>query len=670
MLPQTTPRSLKRRVPPEKRQRVEMSCDYCKVKRCKCSRSSTSESCRACNENGKPCRTTKPRKQRIYGRIPATSARSQLGSLYPIDFEPSYYPFVQTENYKTTSDTQSPFPRITSFGSFNQEEEWDPLFSQRSKSIQDLFEDAMGLPRYIGPTGTFTFMCRLKQLGAVRSAPENPQTMGVSIKLYDVRRKAVDPPPRDVADMLVDSFFKNVHADYPTFHRALFQATYESMWSYLPETEPAWSMVLYMVFILGLEVLSDKFLQTISKTQKDIMKQQYLSKVKELLPDIISGCTLTHVQALMLYCRYLYIAGERDASWNIAGLAIRVAVAIGLHRNGNNTNCSPLERELRKRVWWNLYAFERIECSALGRASAIDDAECNVGVPIEGLLDMSDSIPLGHTDSQSQLLMILGIICKAQYGLDNLSQRQVDFAAGVFQRLKAWTDDLPYHLKLESQPPLSQRRSIILLHIQYHYIVTLLGRRFLEAVVMKRHVGSTSSSIIFDFANRCIESAKICVVLSQKLFEEGLFNSTTSFDVYFLKSSAMMLALGRCVDQQELGSSNGEIVKLLKACMLILKQCDEFSPTMRKFANVTKDFSQALVVAAELGERKETSGLEAHDSDNVLSTFSSVESNASGILGEIAGETIDRSDSLLDPIPSQWEVPDMLIPLNWDDIGN
>lgn len=511
-------------------------------------------------------------------------------------------------------------------------------------------------------------MSRLKHLGAVRTSSESSQPRSVPVKLYDIGRAAVDLPPRNIADALVELFFSRVHADYPTFHRALFQATYEGMWSYLPETGSAWIMSLCIVFLLGLEVSSEKSLPTINRDQKGSMKQEYLSKVKELIPGVILGCTLAHVQALMLYCRYLYIAGERDSSWNIAGLAIRVAVSIGMHRNGNNTGCNPLERELRRRVWWNLYAFERIECSALGRASAIDDSECNVSVPTEGLLDMSDSIPLGYVDAQSKLLMILGIICKAQYGLDNLSQRQVDFASNVFQRLKSWLDNIPPHLKLESQNPESQRRAIILLHVQYHYTITLLGRRFLEATVMKRHIGLSNSTIILEFSKRCVNSAKNSVVLCQQLFESGLFNSTASFDIYFLKSSAMMLALGKCMDQHETTSNSVEILTLLKTCVHILKECDEFSPTMQRFANIIKDFSQALVTAAESEGGKErweempySRGNEPPNAVNIR--------NSCNISDILEGQVIDHSSPSLDQIPGQWEISDMLMPLNWDDIG-
>lgn len=43
------------------------------------------------------------------------------------------------------------------------------------------------------------------------------------------------------------------------------------------------------------------------------------------------------------------------AGFTLRGLAIRAAQSIGLHRDGENFKLSPLECELRRRVWWSLF---------------------------------------------------------------------------------------------------------------------------------------------------------------------------------------------------------------------------------------------------------------------------------------------------------------------------
>jgi hypothetical protein len=62
------------------------------------------------------------------------------------------------------------------------------------------------------------------------------------------------------------------------------------------------------------------------------------------------------VQALILY---LFLSRGVESSryvWAMLGLALRLAVALGLHRDGSNfpESISPFDAEIRRRTWWNL----------------------------------------------------------------------------------------------------------------------------------------------------------------------------------------------------------------------------------------------------------------------------------------------------------------------------
>jgi hypothetical protein len=671
-----------------------MSCDYCKEKRSKCLRSSATVPCLACSESGKQCRTTIPRKQRSYGRAPSTQDTGQIGNSHQVSLEirQTTDSPPRVEQCISPSETASPTPRIWSLLYPSHEndssgiENGAVITSQlKPTSAERLFEDDLGLPRYVGPTGSYTFMVRLREIMAVKSAPKTAdpkyaQTKGQSVQLFDPNGKEPrDLPPRPAADALVELFFRKVHCDFPTFHRALFQASYEGMWSPLPCTEPAWLMALGMVFVLGLDAALEDSLPMLSRTQKRVMKERYLNTAKELLPDVLSGCTLGHVQAIMLYCRHLYISGNRNASWSLTGLAIRIAIAIGLHRNGINAKCSPLERELRKRVWWTLYAFERIECSSLGRASAIDDEECSVGFPTEGLLDMGDILPLGHVAAQSQLLMMLGTICKQQYGLDILCRKQVDITNIIFQNLSAWHNNLSAHLRLESGSPKTHRRAIILLHIQYHYTVTLLCRPFLIAKATKGHFDAVTARTITDYARECCHSAKTSIWLLQKLFLHSLFNPKTWWDVFFIKSNSMILALSTIIDDPDVDPSRDALASL-KLCMTILKKCGEFSPTMKNFANVATDLSRTMIVtAASLGGgSKAQQGSRHSQEDSFPSICHEVATPSTEGIQLDSSTSADAAEqviptgpepSLMDRFAVDWEFSEMASHLNWDDIG-
>lgn len=68
-------RLLSRRVPDGKRQRTLVSCDRCKQRRMKCSRSEPDAPCLNCSQQGLECTSALPRKHRIHGSIESLSWR-------------------------------------------------------------------------------------------------------------------------------------------------------------------------------------------------------------------------------------------------------------------------------------------------------------------------------------------------------------------------------------------------------------------------------------------------------------------------------------------------------------------------------------------------------------------------------------------------------------------
>ncbi|OIW22873.1 hypothetical protein CONLIGDRAFT_694810 [Coniochaeta ligniaria NRRL 30616] len=648
---------LRRRVPPEKRQRTAMSCDFCRRKRCKCSRPSSNEPCRACTDNGEVCRVTEPRKPRGNYRVPlATTLAVAEGP--------------HKARGMATGESQESSSSIISLGA-------RACYAAKESSGEAFFEDLLGLPQYIGPTGSYTLLVTLRKMLSVRyslgtSPPEAAQTMGLSTH-YTTNFSPVqsfDLPPREISDTLIEAFFVKVHRDFPIFHRAIFQTSYESMWSTMPETDPAWLMTLYMVFVLALETTADN-----GSTQRRLAAQsRYLAKAKTFLPEVIAGCTLSHIQALMLYCLQMHISRERNASWNITGASIRIAVAIGLHRNGVNPKCSPLERELRKRVWWTIYAFERLECSSLGRPSVIDDSECNTPVPTEGFLDMGDILPIGHLEAQADLLRLIGVICKNQYNLHELSEDHVGFVRDISKQLDVWHRNLPAHLRIGAEFPKLHFRSITMLHLQHQYATTLLVRPFLASRT-RRHVdssgGSLATEVVDSLARQCTDAAIVGIDLLQALLSKSCFNSKTSWDVYFMESFSMILAIGKFAHEGDADSSYlDKILAALETGLNVLKNCDSFSATMERFAHVTADFSQTVVVAAKSEARSPPGG--TVDERTSLSPRSNSAGDYRAGPGEESHDIQSLSPSLMEYFlggDQGYETVDMGNPMSWEDFS-
>ncbi|KAJ9145090.1 Fungal specific transcription factor domain-containing protein [Pleurostoma richardsiae] len=71
--------------------------------------------------------------------------------------------------------------------------------------------------------------------------------------------------------------------------------------------------------------------------------------------DFISTTKLHVVQALMIYLLVIRPGEPTRYMWALVGLLVRIAVSVGLHRDGSNfPSMTPFEAEIRRRMWWQV----------------------------------------------------------------------------------------------------------------------------------------------------------------------------------------------------------------------------------------------------------------------------------------------------------------------------
>ncbi|RGP67583.1 transcription activator acu-15 [Fusarium sporotrichioides] len=190
-------------------------------------------------------------------------------------------------------------------------------------------------------------------------------------------------PPRHVADRILDLYFNSVHIFYPWTHSVSFKKRYESLWESRdypgPETgdsgdiglggercsESSFFCALNAMFALGCE-FSDF-------PQKEAASATFSSRMKSLLQmDILDKGDLSHVQALLLAAQFAISSEYPTRCYNIVGLACRIAVGLGLHKERHADKRSNLENEVRRRVWYGCLQMEMTICMTLGRPPVLE----------------------------------------------------------------------------------------------------------------------------------------------------------------------------------------------------------------------------------------------------------------------------------------------------------
>ncbi|KZF21948.1 hypothetical protein L228DRAFT_268457 [Xylona heveae TC161] len=125
-----------------------------------------------------------------------------------------------------------------------------------------------------------------------------------------------------------------------------------------------------------------------------------------LLESQIKGLTprINLVQILNLISIYASHRPSDNKQWHVGGIAMRLAIELGLHRHIDSWKFTADESELRRRVFWTTYAIEITLAFNLGRPASISFEDADVPFP-KATEDMIMPVHhIRHRQIQEQML--------------------------------------------------------------------------------------------------------------------------------------------------------------------------------------------------------------------------------------------------------------------------
>lgn len=197
----------------------------------------------------------------------------------------------------------------------------------------------------------------LREHGFDLNIPRSPKSMSA----HRVPRKAQllsSAPSGLIEQAFMDAYFMNYHTSYPFVHEATFRAQF---YEQIPRPHgPAWHILLNTILALGAWCIGD------DTSDLDItFYQEARSQLQQM--SVFEAGNLTLVQALLLLSNYAQKRDKPNTGWNFLGLAVRMAMSLGLHKEFREWKISLLQREIRRRLWWGVYLFDSGAAKTFGR---------------------------------------------------------------------------------------------------------------------------------------------------------------------------------------------------------------------------------------------------------------------------------------------------------------
>lgn len=242
---------------------------------------------------------------------------------------------------------------------------------------------------------------------------------------------------------LISAYFKYYNTCYPILHERTFLEKV-AVRSKIPR-ESSWHLIYYMVLAIGEWVLG--YCSDEHSLYYDAARSRFGIRHLE------SG-NVHSVQAFMLMANYLQKVDRPNTGYNFLGIAYRMALGLGLHREpGSAGDQNGLAMHRRRVIFWCLYLFDSGFNITTGRPilvsdsfidvhfpSNIEDSQCDNTSPIP--CEVSYPTTYSHLIALSRLARIANKI-HTQF-MSALPCTEVDQQTSVMeQMINNWRASLP-----------------------------------------------------------------------------------------------------------------------------------------------------------------------------------------------------------------------------------
>ncbi|OCF38523.1 hypothetical protein I317_07704 [Kwoniella heveanensis CBS 569] len=352
--------------------------------------------------------------------------------------------------------------------------------------------------KYVGPSSGFSFAKLVRStLQETLPKPLPADVFTSPSGLITPRHRANDykftMPPALEASALTETYFDTIHFQFPCLHYPTFIAHLERIYSESLAAKPVNQLDTngHVVLFQGLLVLAIACRSSTEHLRVSVNPEALFNRAMMHLEQVMSaGSTIERSQCLLLVAIYSIFSPCKPApnTWMLSYHLMALCVDLGFQRKlgaAERERMSPLQSDLRKRIFWSVYSLDRILSCALGRPLGLRDEGFDIDMPADVEdAELSEAIEWGPSPvgtqvtsmtpsiRQFELLQIISDIKLHLYRVRKGPDRfpwpaDLDrFRTQTFDALKAW----------HAKAVVSTQRSLVRAHLElrYHSAVLLL----------------------------------------------------------------------------------------------------------------------------------------------------------------------------------------------------
>ncbi|CAI7589921.1 unnamed protein product [Penicillium manginii] len=396
--------------------RSMVACNRCRNRKTRCA-GSPPLPCAACLDVGQPCIYSEAEKRISITESYFRQLQSQVRT--PSTLNGSNTSSSKTPDISNTPEelqvgspsrpTPSSVPSTATRGS---EREVMPL--ERDdwwyKGTDNLFLNRSGEHHFVGASSTTHLAKRLNPTSSSLAWDVRPLYDDPSSLRRPVAGALPQLPPFDFAKRLFWVQYTYIGTIFSLIHPKEFEERLDFVYHQPPDFSHRETCLIYCQALL---VIAFGLMYSVNQWSGDDGPPgfKYFKHALRFLPDIYEEGSIFFVEVLCYVAYYMQNLNRRDAAFLYIGLALRMAISLGLHQEVSDQDITPTDRNRRRRAWWSVYSLDRILSVKSGNPITIHDED--IGITWPAALDGSTSDPwpgivLTHYTQLSRILGRIG----------------------------------------------------------------------------------------------------------------------------------------------------------------------------------------------------------------------------------------------------------------------
>ena len=167
--------------------------------------------------------------------------------------------------------------------------------------------------------------------------------------------KSLHPSPSQIF-ILWEVFKENVDPVVKLLHRPTAKNILINAATSVDKVSKPAEALLFAIYLGAVVSLTeDQCMQLLGEKKSELMKKYRFATEQALArADFLNSSSLMCLQAFVFFLVFVRHMDDSRLVWALGGLAIHLAQALGIHRDGSNFAITPFDIEMRRRLWWHI----------------------------------------------------------------------------------------------------------------------------------------------------------------------------------------------------------------------------------------------------------------------------------------------------------------------------